>query len=243
VIRILVRHQLDIDASPTERESKASARTPSTDDSHHHLDVGSLPMAAGADTRTATMAFVFCDVVGSTEVFTALGDDRADVVRRELFSGLTAEVSGHHGEVVKTMGDGIMAAFGAPLASEDHADRALAAARAMAGEGIATFNAWLTATGVEADFRMGIGINSGPVLSGSVGSPRRREYAVIGDTTNTASRIEALTKQAERTVLFSQATRDALRETPNDATALGEFEIRGRTASMILWTVDVGAEP
>jgi class 3 adenylate cyclase len=68
-------------------------------------------MAAGTDARTATMAFVFCDVVGSTEMFTNLGDDRADVVRRELFAVLTRAVEQHRGEVVKTMGDGIMAAF------------------------------------------------------------------------------------------------------------------------------------
>ncbi|HET7928393.1 MAG TPA: response regulator [Actinomycetota bacterium] len=144
------------------------------------------------------------------------------------------------GTVVDYMGDGIMAAFGAPVASDDHADLALAAARAMAGEQLATFNAWLSATaGVREPIRMGIGINSGPVVSGSVGSPRRLDYAVIGDTTNMASRIEAMTKELDRSVLFSEQTKDALHELPTDAVSLGEFEIRGRSAGIELWALDV----
>ena len=152
---------------------------------------------------------------------------------------MTDAVLDHGGTLVDYMGDGIMAAFGAPVANEEHAELAIAAARAMAGEQLATFNAWLSATGVEEPLRMGIGINSGPVLSGSVGSPRRLEYAVIGDTTNTASRIEAMTKQLDHAVLFSAGTKDALRVVPEDAVSLGAFEIRGRSGSIELWALDV----
>ena len=153
---------------------------------------------------------------------------------------MTDAVLDQGGTLVDYMGDGVMAAFGAPVPSEDHADLALAAARAMAGEQLATFNAWLTATaGVTEPILMGIGIHSGPVVSGSVGSPRRLEYAVIGDTTNTASRIESMTKKLEHAVLFSSQTRDSLREPPGDAVSLGPFEIRGRSASVELWALDV----
>ncbi|HEX5901490.1 MAG TPA: response regulator [Actinomycetota bacterium] len=154
---------------------------------------------------------------------------------------MTDAVLDHGGTLVDYMGDGIMAAFGAPVANEDHADLALAAARAMAGEQLATFNAWLGASGVAEPLRMGIGINSGPVLSASVGSPRRLDYAVIGDTTNTAARIESMTKELEHAVLFSDRTKDALTEVPDDAVALGEFEIRGRTGKIDLWALDVEA--
>ena len=78
-------------------------------------------MAAGTDARTATMALVFCDVVGSTEMFTTLGDDRADVVRRDLFAALTRAVEQRRGAVVKTMGDGIMAAFSSTADAVDAA--------------------------------------------------------------------------------------------------------------------------
>jgi adenylate cyclase len=139
------------------------------------------------------------------------------------------------------MGDGIMAAFGAPVPSEDHADQALAAARAMAGEQLAVFNAWLEGTGRDASFRIGIGMNSGPVMSGSVGSPRRLDYTVIGDTTNTAARIEAMTKDLGHPILFSDATRQALHEPPEDAISLGEHDVRGRSATIAVWALDVEA--
>lgn len=165
-------------------------------------------------------------------------DDVIEVINTYL-TLMTDAVLDHGGTLVSYIGDGVLAAFGAPVANEDHADLAIAAARAMAGEQLATFNAWLSSTGVEEPIRMGIGINSGPVLSGSVGSPRRLDYTVIGDTTNTASRIESMTKELDRAVLFSEQTRDALHELPEEAVALGEFEVRGRAASIKLWALDV----
>lgn len=181
---------------------------------------------------------------GDLRGFTSFAEGRPvdDVIEaiNTYLTLMTDAVLDEGGTIVDYMGDGIMAAFGAPVASDDHADRALTAARAMAGEQLATFNAWLSATsGVEEPIRMGIGINSGPVVSGSVGSPRRLDYAVIGDTTNTASRIEALTKELGHAVLFSEQTKDALHALPEDAVSLGEFEIRGRTAKIQLWALDV----
>ena len=151
---------------------------------------------------------------GDLRGFTSFAEGRPidDVIEaiNTYLTLMTDAVLDHGGTLVSYMGDGILAAFGAPVANDEHADLALAAARAMAGEQLATFNAWLSATGVEQPLRMGIGINSGPVLSGSVGSPRRLDYTVIGDTVNTASRIEAMTKELDHALLFSQPTRDAL---------------------------------
>jgi adenylate cyclase len=182
---------------------------------------------------------LFADLRG----FTAFAEGRPveEVIEalNTYLSLMSNAILDHGGTIVDYMGDGIMAAFGAPVASDDHADLALAAARSMAVDKLASFNAWLFASGVEEPIRMGIGINSGTVLSGSVGSPRRMDYAVIGDTTNTASRIEGLTKELEHAVLFSEQTKDALHELPDDAISLGEYEIRGRSTSIKLWALDV----
>jgi adenylate cyclase len=180
---------------------------------------------------------------GDLRGFTSYAEGRAvgEVIEaiNTYLTLMTDAVLDHGGTIVDYMGDGIMAAFGAPVANDEHAELAIAAARAMAGEQLATFNAWLSSTGVDEPLRMGIGINSGPVLSGSVGSPRRLDYAVIGDTTNTASRIEAMTKQLDHAVLFSSGTKEALREVPDDAVSLGAFDIRGRSGSIELWALDV----
>ena len=87
---------------------------------------------------------------------------------------------------------------------------------------------------------MGVGLNSGPFMSGNVGSLRRLEYTVHGDTVNTASRIEGLTKTLAGPILFSESTRAALLRLPRDLRSVGEVEVRGRRSTVALWTVDAG---
>ena len=141
------------------------------------------------------------------------------------------------GTLVAYMGDGIMAVFGAPLEQDDHADRALAAAREMVGPRLRRFNQWIAEQGFEHSFAMGLGLNSGPVMSGNVGSQQRVEYAAIGDTTNTASRLEGMTKGSGTMLFVSETTRARLRRPPADLVPVGEFEIRGRTHKLAVWTL------
>src|SRR3954453_8729342 len=134
------------------------------------------------------------------------------------------------------MGDGIMAVFGAPLQQADHADRALEASREML-QRLDGFNAWLRDQKLHAGFKMGIGLNSGPVMSGNVGSERRLEYTALGDTTNTAARLEGMTKGTPYQLYVADSTRDALRTAVGDLVEVGEFEVRGRRAKVKLWSL------
>ena len=137
------------------------------------------------------------------------------------------------------MGDGIMAVFGAPLRQEDHADRALEAAREMLDR-LEGFNAWLREQELHDGFKMGIGLNSGPVMSGNVGSERRLEYTALGDTTNTAARLEGMTKGTPHQLYLADTTHKVLIREVDDLVTVGEAEVRGRKAKVLLWSLRDG---
>jgi len=140
------------------------------------------------------------------------------------------------------MGDGIMAVFGAPIESPRHADEALACAREMLQVRLPRFNRWLQDEGLSEGFRMGIGLNSGHVMSGNVGSEQRVEYAAVGDTTNSASRLESLTKGTPHQLFLSSTTKDTLTEPPPDLAFVREEQLRGRVGKIGVWTLqDDGA--
>jgi adenylate cyclase len=131
-----------------------------------------------------------------------------------------------------------MAVWGAPLSQPDHADRALRAAREMMGVRLPRFNQWMHDQALgDHSFRMGIGLNTGTVMSGNVGSSRRVEFTTIGDTTNTASRLEGMTKGTEHMLFMAESTKDHMAEPPDDLVHVGEFEVRGRRAKMSVWSV------
>ena len=180
---------------------------------------------------------MFSDLRGFTSLAESLTPARVIEILNRYLSEMSDAILDHGGTLVAYMGDGIMAVFGAPLPQDDHADRALAAAREMLEVRLPRFNEWLRAEGLSEGFRMGIGLNSGHVMSGHVGSERRVEYTAVGDTTNTASRIEALTKGTPHQLFMSGATRDALVSPPANLIHVGETEIRGRTGKLELWSL------
>ncbi len=191
---------------------------------------------------------LFSDLRGFTSLAESLTPARVIEVLNNYLSEMSDAILDHGGTLVAYMGDGIMAVFGAPLAQEDHADRAVAAAREMYGERLTRFNAWLREEGLSDGFKMGIGLNSGHVMSGHVGSERRVEYTAVGDTTNTASRIEGLTKNHAHQLLLADSTKEALREPVEELVFIEETEIRGRVNKIGLWslpdaTSTLGATP
>jgi class 3 adenylate cyclase len=134
-----------------------------------------------------------------------------EVVRdlNEYFTEMEAAIRAQRGLVLQYIGDEIEAVFGAPLSAPDHADRALAAALEMRA-GLAALNMRRAEAG-KPPLRNGIGIHSGTVLAGSIGSAERTTYALVGDAVNLASRIQGLNKELGTEILVSEATRSRLR--------------------------------
>ena len=128
------------------------------------------------------------------------------------------------------MGDGLLAVFGAPLPQADHAARAVAAAIEMQRR-----LRRRAAQGKHPALTMRIGLSSGPVVAGDIGSPKRREYTVLGDTVNTAARLESSVAQPGQIVL-TRVTLDRVVDTVS-ARSLGMIELRGRRQAVEVFAI------
>ena len=188
-----------------------------------------LVEGAGAASDIRRVAVMFVDF----RSFTAGARSRSpqDVVDRldGAFAVLVEILDRHGGIVNKFLGDGFLALFGVPFEAPEAAHHAVAAAREMlvAMSGINHASSW--------PLRIGIGIHFGEVVAGNIGSPRRKEYTVIGDTVNFAARLESLNKEFNSQLLISAAVRDALGHDGRDAVSLGEVAIRGYDRPMTVW--------
>jgi adenylate cyclase len=136
----------------------------------------------------------------------------------DLFGIVVPCVTEHGGHANKFLGDGLLAVFGAPDRLPDHADRAVGAAGDIARQLTKRFGT---------ELRFGIGINSGPVVVGSVGGGGRLEFAVIGDAVNIAARVEHLTRETGDIVLVTEATRCLLTSGAENLDSKGRFALKG----------------
>jgi adenylate cyclase len=149
----------------------------------------------------------------------------------DFFAEMVAIVDHHHGIINKFLGDGFLALFGAPLEDPKAAVNALAAARGM----LDAVDAWNKARPDNA-LRVGIGVHIGEAVTGTVGSPQRKEYTVIGDTVNLAARLEQLTKETGARLLVSSSVHEATTGA-DGATDLGPLAIRGYDEAIRVWRV------
>jgi adenylate cyclase len=178
---------------------------------------------------------MFSDIRGFTSFSEKREPEDVIEVLNHYLTTMTDVILAHGGTLVAFMGDGIMAVFGAPIALDDHADRAYAAAREMAGPALDEFNGWLASTGRDENFRIGVGLNSGVVMAGNVGSEKRLEYTAIGDTTNTASRIESLTKGTPHMVMLSESTRMMMLGESPELQRIDSMSVKGRREEVVIW--------
>jgi adenylate cyclase len=181
---------------------------------------------------------VMCDLRDFTTFAEDLPPQRALDTLNVYLSEMSEAIRSHGGTLIDYQSDGIVAAFGAPIEQEDHADQALKAVREMVGPRLETFNAWVRESGLGPGFRIGIGVDSGIVMSGNMGCSFRLEYTVIGDTANTASRLEEMTKQYPHQVLITETTVDKRIRDKSELPCIGTTEIRGRKGMVKLYTLD-----
>jgi adenylate cyclase len=189
----------------------------------------------GGKIRLCTM--MFTDLRGFTTFSESRRADEVIEILNYYFGEISQAVFDHGGTLVSYLGDGMMSVFGAPLEQPDHADRAVAAAREIILERLPRVNQWIRDQGYGEGFRMGIGLNSGEIMTGNIGSERRMEYTTIGDPVNTASRLEGMTKGTPFPVFISDMTRELLKEDPDDLVYVAELEVRGRTEKVKVWSL------
>jgi adenylate cyclase len=175
---------------------------------------------AGEEVEVTIMFVDVRDFTGFAERVPA-----AEVVAsiNRLFELIVPVIHAHGGHVDKFVGDGLLAVFGAPRRQADHADQALAAALGVEQA---------TRAG---PLRVGIGLNSGPVVAGNVGGAGRFEFTVIGDAVNVAARVEAATRQTGDTILLAQRTSELLR--PGEVTLVprGDVMLKGKSGTVLLY--------
>ena len=203
--------------------------------------------------RRIEATVLFCDLRGFTTLAERLPAEQVIAVLNRYLEAVSGAVLDRGGTVVSYQGDGMMAVFGAPLPQPDHAARALAAGRAILDQALPRFNAWLLEERLsEQPLDACVGVNSGPVMAGVLGSRRRVEYAAVGDATNVAARLQALGRDLDRPArLFVSGTTvaallgDGARADAADANTtpaapaglqpLGEVTLRGRTDPVEVW--------
>jgi adenylate cyclase len=155
---------------------------------------------------------MFVDIRSFTARSAHLSPTKAVGLLNEFLRVMVDAVEGENGGMInKFLGDGFMALFGIAKDDRNHADKALAAGQSIQRT-LERLNAERATRGEDA-IQIGIGINTGPAIVGSIGSPERMEFTVIGNTVNVASRIEALNKTLSTCLLISNSTRDALKRT------------------------------
>jgi adenylate cyclase len=178
---------------------------------------------------------VFVDIRSFTARAAHLPPQQTVGLLNQFLAEMVAVVEGEHGGMINQfLGDGFMALFGVGSDPQNHADQAMAAAQSMLRQ-LEQLNVEFEKRG-HPSLAIGIGINTGPAIVGSIGSPERMEFTSIGTTVNVASRIESLNKMLGTTLLISKSTRDALQH-PTSLEALPPQPVKGVDQPVEVFTV------
>ena len=186
--------------------------------------------ALGGQSQIATV--LFSDIRSFTSISEQLGPRETVSMLNDYFTDMIEVIFSHRGILDKYIGDAIMALFGAPFPSAEDADNAMTVANEMVRV-LRHFNDKRRDAG-KLSLDIGIGISTGELVAGNIGSPKRMDYTVIGDTVNLAARLEGATKYYGVKVLFSEFTAESLRE---DTTyrEMGRVRVKGQNRPVVVY--------
>ena len=193
--------------------------------------------ADALDVHKLDVSVAFTDLVGFTSMSESMEPDRLCAVLNQFFTEMTECIFDHDGTLDKYIGDCIMYLFGAPVAQPDHAERCVRAAIEM-HRSLERFN---RDAGLGFDLKLRTAINSGTVIAGDIGSPKRKDYSVLGDTVNIASRLESSVAKPGQ-IVIGEGTYARV-EDKFRLEDLGSYELRGKKLRMqayeVLWLSDL----
>lgn len=169
---------------------------------------------------------LFLDVRGFTQFAENAGPHQVVASLNALYAIVVPVIERHGGHANKFVGDGLLAVFGAPQRHPDHAARAVAAGQEIAR---------LVRDGAGGELRVGIGVNSGRVVVGTIGGGQRRDFTVIGDPVNTAARVEAATRLTGDDILITESTLRALGDVGESFEERPSVPLKGKTATVRLY--------
>ena len=216
--------------TPADQFGSPSAYTPK------HLAEKILTTAGALKGERKQVTVLFVDVSGFTSLSERLDPEEVHRLMSRAFDLMLAEVHRYEGTVNQFLGDGIMALFGAPIAHEDHARRAVHAALGIA-RALDAYQAELRPRGIT--FRARQGLNTGLVVVGSIGSDLRMDYTAVGDTTNVAARMQQVGELGRVTI--SEATHRLVRGY-FETRSLGEKPLKGKAEPVPAWEIVAARE-
>jgi adenylate cyclase len=188
---------------------------------------------ASAGTKVE-LTVLFSDIRGFTTMSETTPPEKIVEMLNVHFTVMAEIILRHKGTIDKYIGDAIMAFWGAPVKMADHAEQAVLAAGEMLAA-LEKVNATLKERGFEHEVRIGVGINTGIATIGEIGSEQKKNYTVVGDTVNLASRLESITKEYKTPLIFSEYTYEKIKGKIKSR-PLGSVKVKGREQPVTIYT-------
>lgn len=184
--------------------------------------------------KKATVSVLFADIRGFTSMSEKMTAEEVSVILNEYFSAIEPIITKYNGVINKFIGDAVMAIFGDPIEDELHPMKAVLCANEMLKCVRKLRYKWMDEN--KPDIEIGLGINTGEVFVGNIGSEKRLEYTVIGDTVNIASRIESYNKVYKTKFLIGETTYEYVKNRV-DVIKIGGVTIRGKKKKMDIYEI------